>query len=84
MVYLGDLIQVLLSEMAVTDHKMQTQRDQVRRLVRTTVHGTRYFKQNRNDTVQMLADYLKITPAEAAKAYDMSLNFILGRRHDLR
>jgi ABC-type nitrate/sulfonate/bicarbonate transport system substrate-binding protein len=74
MVYLGELIQVLLSEMAVTNHKLQTQRDQVRRLVRTTVRGTRYFEQNRNDTVQMLADYLKITPAQAAKAYDMSLN----------
>jgi ABC-type nitrate/sulfonate/bicarbonate transport system substrate-binding protein len=74
MVYLGDLIQVLLSEMAVTDHKLQTQRNQVRRLVRTTVRGTRYFKQNCNDTVQMLADYLKITPAQAAKAYDMSLD----------
>jgi hypothetical protein len=60
--------------MAVTDHKLQTQRDQVRRMVRTTVRGTRYFKQNCNDTVQMLADYLKITPAQAAKAYDTSLN----------
>src|SRR5262245_42003803 len=74
MVYLGDLIEVPLSEMAVTDHKLQTQRDQVRRMVRTTVRGTRYFKQNRNNTVQMLADYLKITLAQAAKPYDMSLN----------
>jgi NitT/TauT family transport system substrate-binding protein len=74
LVYLGDLIELPLSGMAVTDHKLLTQRDQVRRVVRATVRGTRYFKQNRNETVQMLADYLRITPAQAAKAYDTSLN----------
>jgi hypothetical protein len=42
--------------------------------VRATVRGTRYFKQNRGETVQMLSDYLKITPAQAARAYDTSLN----------
>ena len=74
LVYLGDLIELPLSGMAVTDHKLQTQRDQVRRVVRATVRGTRYFKQNRNETVQMLSDYLRITPAQAAKAYDTSLS----------
>jgi len=72
LVYLGDLIELPLSGVAVTDHKLQTQRDQVRKVVRATVRGTRYFKQNRNETVQMLADYLHITPAQAAKAYDTS------------
>lgn len=72
LVYLGDLIELPLSGMAVTDQKLQTHRDQVRKVVRATVRGTRYFKQNRNDTVQMLADYLRITPAQAAKAYDTS------------
>ena len=74
LVYLGDLIELPLSGMAVTDHKLQTQRDQVRRVVRATVRGTRYFKQNRNEVVQMLSDYLHITPAQAAKAYDTSLS----------
>ncbi|MGE5216850.1 MAG: ABC transporter substrate-binding protein [Chloroflexota bacterium] len=74
LVYLGDLIELPLSGMAVTDLKLQTHRDQVRRVVRATVHGTRFFKQNRNDTVQMLADYLRITQAQAAKAYDTSRN----------
>ncbi|HEY1234655.1 MAG TPA: ABC transporter substrate-binding protein [Candidatus Binatia bacterium] len=74
LVYLGDLIELPLSGMAVTDHKLQTQREQVRRVVRATMRGTRYFKQNRGDTVQMLADYLRITPTQAAKAYDTSVN----------
>ena len=74
LVYLGDLIELPLSGIAVTDQKLQSHRDQVRKVVRATVRGTRYFKQNRNDTVQMLADYLRITPMQAAKAYDTSVN----------
>ncbi len=58
LVYLGDLIELPLSGMAVTDEKLKTNREQVRRVVRATVRGTRYFKQNRNETVLMLADYL--------------------------
>src|ERR1044072_1761026 len=74
LVYLGDLIELPLSGIAVTDQKLQNHREQVRKVVRATVRGTRYFKQNRNDTVQMLADYLRITPTQAAKAYDTSVN----------
>ena len=31
------------------------------------------MKQNRAETIEMLADYLKITPSQAAKAYDASM-----------
>lgn len=74
LVYLGDLIDLPLSGIAVMDQKLQTQRDQVRRVVRATVRGTRFMKQNRAETVQMLSDYLKITPSQSAKAYDASIN----------
>ena len=74
LVYLGDLIELPLSGIAVMDQKLQTHRDQVRRVVRATVRGTRFMKQNRADTVQMLSDYLRITPAQSARAYDASIN----------
>jgi NitT/TauT family transport system substrate-binding protein len=74
LVYLGDLIELPLSGIAVTDHKLQTQREQVRKVVRASVRGTRFMKQNRAETIQMLSDYLKITPAQSAKAYDASIN----------
>jgi hypothetical protein len=32
------------------------------------------MKQNRSETIQMLSDYLRITPAQSAKAYDASIN----------
>jgi len=74
LVYLGDLIELPLSGIAVMDQKLQTQREQVKRVVRATVRGSRFMKQNRAETVQMLSDYLKITPAQSAKAYDASIN----------
>jgi len=74
LVYLGDLIELPLSGIAVMDQKLQTQREQVRRVVRATVRGTRFMKQNRAETVQMLSDYLRITPAQSARAYDASIH----------
>jgi NitT/TauT family transport system substrate-binding protein len=73
LIYLGDLIELPLSGIAVMDHKLQSQREQVKRAVRATVRGTRYLKQNRAEMTQMLADYLRITPAQAARAYDASM-----------
>jgi NitT/TauT family transport system substrate-binding protein len=74
LVYLGDLIELPLSGIAVMDQKLQTQRDQIRRVVRAGVRGLRFMKQNRNETVQMLSDYLRITPSQSARAYEASIN----------
>ena len=56
------------------DKKLQTEREQVKKVVRATLRGTRFMKQNRAETLQMLSDYLRITPSQAAKAYDASIN----------
>jgi ABC-type nitrate/sulfonate/bicarbonate transport system substrate-binding protein len=74
LIYLGDIIELPLSGIAVMDKKLQTQREQVKKVVRATVRGTRFMKQNRAETIQMLSDYLHITPSQAAKAYDASIN----------
>lgn len=74
LVYLGDLIELPLSGIAVTDQKLQTQREQIKRVVRAGVRGLRFMKQNRSETVQMLSDYLRITPSQSARAYDASIN----------
>ncbi len=56
------------------ESKLQNQRDQVKRFVRATIRGTRFMKQNRAETIQMLSDYLNITPSQSAKAHDASMN----------
>jgi ABC-type nitrate/sulfonate/bicarbonate transport system substrate-binding protein len=74
LIYLGDLIELPLSGIAVTDQKLRAQREQVKKVVRAALRGTRFLKQNRAETVQMLADYLRITPAQSARAYDAAIN----------
>jgi NitT/TauT family transport system substrate-binding protein len=74
LLYLGDVIELPLSGIAVTEKKLQTQREQVKKVVRASLRGTRFMKQNRAETIQMLSDYLRITPSQAGKAYDVSMN----------
>jgi ABC-type nitrate/sulfonate/bicarbonate transport system substrate-binding protein len=74
LLYLGDIIELPLTGIAVMDKQIQTQREQVKRVVRATVRGTRFMKQNRKDTIQMLSDYLRLTPAQSAKTYEASIN----------
>lgn len=73
LLYLGDIIELPLSGIAVMEKKIRTDRDQVKRIVRATLRGTRFMKQNRSDAVALLASYLGITPAQSAKAYDASI-----------
>jgi NitT/TauT family transport system substrate-binding protein len=74
LLYLGDIIELPLSGIAVTEKKLQTQREQVKKVVRASLRGTRFMKQNRAETIQMLSDYLHISPSQAGKAYDVSMN----------
>jgi NitT/TauT family transport system substrate-binding protein len=74
LLYLGDVIELPLSGIAVMEKKLQSQRDQVKKVARAAIRGTRFMKQNRGETIQMLSDYLRITPSQAAKAYDTSIN----------
>ena len=71
--YLGDIIELPLSGIAVMEKKIQTQREQVKKVIRATIRGTRFMKQNRAETIQMVSDYLRISPSQAAKAYDTSI-----------
>jgi NitT/TauT family transport system substrate-binding protein len=74
LLYLGDIIELPLTGIAVMDKQIQTQRDQVKRVVRATVRGTTFMKQNRKETIQMLSDYLRLTPVQSAKTYDAAIH----------
>ena len=84
LVYLGDLIELPLSGMAVTDHKLQTQREQVRKSCPR--YGARHalLEAESDGDGAMLSDYLHITPGQSARAYDASINSFQRRRYDFR
>ncbi len=73
MLNLADLIDLPLSGIGVTDKKLQTEREQVKKVIRATLRGTRFMKENRAETLAMMTDYLRITPSQAAKAYDAAI-----------
>jgi NitT/TauT family transport system substrate-binding protein len=70
---LADIIDLPLSGIGVTDKKLQTEREQVKKVVRATLRGTRFMKENRAETLAMMTDYLRINPTQAAKAYDAAI-----------
>jgi NitT/TauT family transport system substrate-binding protein len=73
LLYLGDIIDLPLSGIGVTDEKIAKDREQIKKMIRASLRGTRFMKQNRAETLRMLTDYLGITPGQAAKTYDSSI-----------
>ncbi|MBI2538373.1 MAG: ABC transporter substrate-binding protein [Deltaproteobacteria bacterium] len=70
---LAEITDLPLSGIGVTDRKLQTEREQVKKVIRATLRGTRFMKQNRAETLQLMTDYLGIKPSQAAGAYDASI-----------
>lgn len=73
LIHLGDIIDVPVSGIAVTNAKLATDRDQIKKTIRATLRGARFIKRNRPETVRILRSYLRVTPAQADKAYDASV-----------
>jgi NitT/TauT family transport system substrate-binding protein len=73
LVYLGDIIDLPVSGIAVTGAKLANHREQIKKVIRATLRGMRFIKQNRPETLRMMQSYLRITPAQAAHTYDASI-----------
>lgn len=73
LLHLGDVIDFPISGITVTTAKLSTRRDQIKKVVRATLRGTRFIKQKRVESVAMIQSQLKITPAQAGRAYDASI-----------
>lgn len=71
---LAEITDLPLSGIGVTNKKLATDREQVKKVIRATLKGTRFMKQNRAETLQMMTDYLGITFSQAVKAYDASID----------
>lgn len=70
---LAEITDLPLSGIGVTDRKLAREREQVKKVIRAMLKGTRFMKQNRAETLQMMSDYLGIKPSQAAGAYDASI-----------
>lgn len=73
LLHLGGVIDFPISGITVTTAKLSTRRDQIKKVIRATLRGTRFIKQKRVESVAMIQSQLKITPAQAGRAYDASI-----------
>jgi ABC-type nitrate/sulfonate/bicarbonate transport system substrate-binding protein len=73
LVNLAEIVDLPISGVAVLEKKLATDRAQVKKVLRAVLRGTRFMKDNRQETVRMMADFLGITPAQAGRAYDVSI-----------
>jgi NitT/TauT family transport system substrate-binding protein len=73
LVYLGDIIELPVSGVAVTRAKLVSNREQIKKVIRATLRGARFIKQNRAEALRMMQSYFRITSAQAAHTYDASV-----------
>lgn len=72
-VNLADIVDLPISGLAVLERKLAADRDQVRKVLRALLKGTRFMKENRQETVKMMAEFLGVKSSQAARAYDVSI-----------
>lgn len=71
--YLGDAVNLRIGGIATTTDKIQRNPDQVLRVVRATLKGVRFFKNNKAETLAIMHDYLKINGDYVEKIYQFAL-----------
>ena len=72
-VNLADIVDLPISGVAVLQTKLVRERTQVKKVLRALIKATRFLKENRQETMKMMADFLGVTEGQAAKAYDSSI-----------
>lgn len=73
LLYLGDVVNLRLGGFAVTTDKMQRNPGQILRVVRATLKGVRFLKNNQPETLAIMRDYLKISGDYVDRIYQFAL-----------
>ncbi len=73
LLYLGDAVNLRLGGFAVAMDKIQRNPDQILRVIRATLKAVRYFKNNKQETLAIMRDYLKISGDYVEKIYQFAM-----------
>jgi NitT/TauT family transport system substrate-binding protein len=73
LLYLGDAVDIRLGGLGVTQDKIQKNPEQIRRMIRATLKGVRFIRPNKNETLAIMRDYLKISGDSVEKIYQYAL-----------
>ncbi len=73
LVSLADLGEIPSTGLMVTTTKLKKQPDQIRRVVRATLKGTSYFKENRGEMISFIAKKLAVETKEAEELFELGV-----------
>ncbi|MBI4528876.1 MAG: ABC transporter substrate-binding protein [Deltaproteobacteria bacterium] len=65
-----------MTGVTVTNKKLATNRDQVRRVVQSIVDATRFYRENKEASIRLIQDWLALPRSVAEKSYNKSLRHI--------
>jgi NitT/TauT family transport system substrate-binding protein len=76
--YSGDVAPLPMGGLGLTDGNLRDRRDQTKRVLRSLLQALRFLHEERQGAISVMANWLKMTPADAAAAYDLGEK-IFGR-----
>ncbi len=71
--YSGDVVELPMNGLGTTNRKLKEDRDEVRAVLRSVLRGLRFVHENASGSIAVISDWLKMTPANAATAYDLGV-----------
>lgn len=72
-VYFGDVVNTRLGGFGVSQDKIRKNPGQIVRMIRASLKGVRFIKDNKPETLSIMRDYLHVSAEGAAKVHEFSL-----------
>lgn len=70
--FVGDLVPAPIAGFGVTVERIQKRPDEIRRMVRATLHATKYAKEHRDESAKSIAKWTGMENALAEGSYDLA------------
>jgi ABC-type nitrate/sulfonate/bicarbonate transport system substrate-binding protein len=67
---MGSILQIPQAGFAINEEKIKTARQEIVELLKATIEGIDYTATQREGTIDIIAKWIKLSPAQSAKAYD--------------
>ncbi|HZD42041.1 MAG TPA: ABC transporter substrate-binding protein [Terriglobales bacterium] len=74
--YFGDVVNLPLGGLAVSVNKIKNNPEQIKRMIRATLRGLRFFKSNKEETLEIMKHHLKISERYVGKVYDFAVRSV--------
>src|SRR5258708_20832988 len=67
---MGCMVPILQAGFATSEDKIKTAREEIIELLKATIEGIDFTWNHREETIEIIAKWIKLNPLQAAKAYD--------------